>query len=148
MREDPSSIGAQRPQQTATLSVIAAREIAARIDQRNPRACNIHCDGSKNAVRLRFDDERDYRLVLMSKSIGARDEFHVSNINRDTSMMLVENAEVGEMFTLRGEDALKVCSKSSMALPDCVWTCSIDESTNVVKMTTTSQSAQFAVVCY
>lgn len=138
----------RREQAVNVLSVSAAHEIAARVDQRVPRACNIHCDGSKNAVRLRFEDERDYRLVLMAKSIGARDELHVSNINRDTTMMLVENAEVGEMLSIHGEDAVKVCSKSSMALTECKWSCTIDESTNVVKMTTENQSVQFAVVCY
>jgi hypothetical protein len=148
--EDPADPQKRRQQQAqqATLTVSAAHEIAARIDQRNPRPCNVHCDGAKDAVRLRFEDERDYRLVLISKSVGARDELHVTNINRDTNMMLVENAEVGEMLYLHGEDALKVCSKSSMALTDCRWSCTLDESSYIVKMTTENQSAQFAVICY
>lgn len=146
--EDPSAPPPRRQDNATTLSVSAAHEIAARVDQRNPRACNVHCDGSKNAVRLRFEDERDYRLVLIAKSVGARDELHVSNINRDTTMMLVENAEVGEMLSIHGEDAIKVCSKSSMALTECKWSCTFDGHTNVVQMATENQSAQFAVVCY
>jgi len=137
----PTTIG-------ATLSVSAAHELAGRIDQRMPRPCHMHCDGSKEVVRLRFEDERDYRVVLIGKSVGAKDEFHVSNINRDTTTMLVENAELGEMMALHGEDALKVCSKRAMALSDCNWSCDVDVERGVVTMKTNDLAADFAIVCY
>ena len=108
----------------------------------------MHCDGAGSAVRLRLEDERDYRLVLIAKNVGTRDEFHVSNANRDTSVMLVENTDIGATMSLHGEDALKVCSKSQLLTKGCNWSCEFDEASGVAKMSTTELSAEFAVICY
>lgn len=130
------------------MSVAAARDVAARLDFREPRPCKMRCSGESGAVRLDLEEERDYRLVLIAKAVGPRDEFHVHNIHRDTKLVLVENADIGSVLSLHGTDALKVCSRTNAPTLGCDWTCSIDSDTDVVKMNTPELSAEFAVICY
>jgi hypothetical protein len=129
------------------MSLRAAQDVAGRLDYRAPGPCAMHCDGVGSAVRLRLEDERDYRFVLLSKKVGLRDEFQVSTTNRDTNLLFIENTDIGATLALRGEDALKVCARSETAR-GCEWTCTFDRENGVVKMTTNELSAEFAVFCY
>jgi len=98
-------------------------------------------------VRLQLEAGQDYRFLLMTKSVGTRDELHISNVDRNTNVMLVENSDVGEILSVSGEGALKVCSKFQMADRGCDWTCSVDLAAGVVTVATKELSAEFAIVC-
>jgi len=108
----------------------------------------MHCDGAGDFVRLRLEEGQDYHFTLMAKNVGAQDELHISTINRDRQVLLVENSALGATLSIIGEDALKVCSKVRLMDKGCAWTCDADVEAGIVKVSANGLSAELAVSCY
>lgn len=80
--------------------------------------------------------------------MGPSDHLRVTSLNPDTVVLFVENADVGEVILLHGEDGLKICSQFATATPQCEWECAYDEAAGIVQMRTQALSADFALFCY
>jgi hypothetical protein len=110
-----------------------------------PSSCSMRCEGNGEATRLRIDAGRTYRFELRSKTANPH-ELHVLSESRNSKIMLVENSNVGDAFTLK-DDSLKVCSKLRGTGGGCHWSCSVDTVNGLARLFTDQLSADFKVTC-